>query len=70
MSRDLPVRYTNHRGETRVRRIVPLGVRFGATKWHPQPQWLLKCLDVEKGQEREFGLMDCDFTVTEGTDAS
>lgn len=64
MSRAVPVRYTNWRGETRVRLVIPISVRFGATKWHPQPQPLLTVIDVDTGKERELALMDCDFTVT------
>ena len=60
--REITVTYTNWRGETRERRIVPVSIRWGSTDWHPQSQWLLTALDVEKGQEREFALADCDFT--------
>jgi hypothetical protein len=49
--------YTNWRGETAVRTITPKSIRFGATEWHPEPQWLLLADDAEKG-EREFALLD------------
>lgn len=42
------VRYTNHRGETALRRIVPLHFRYGSTLWHPEAQWLLEVLDVDR----------------------
>lgn len=48
--------YTNWEGNTRLRRILPLGIRWGATEWHPEPQWLLKAWDCDKGVEREFAL--------------
>jgi hypothetical protein len=40
--------YTNWRGRTRWRRIIPEvgGLRFRATEHHPQAQWLLDALDV------------------------
>ncbi len=40
--------YTNYRGETGYRDIVPQEIWFGATQWHPEEQWLLDAHDVEK----------------------
>lgn len=48
--------YTNWCGETAERKIIPLRIWFGATQWHPEPQWLLAAIDVEKGAERDFAL--------------
>ncbi len=54
--------YTNWRGETALRKIVPWTAsgrapfRFGSTDWHPEPQWLLSAIDVEKDQCRDFAL--------------
>lgn len=56
--KQLRIEYTNWRGETAVRTIVPISLRFGSTQWHPEAQWLLKARDVEKGEEREFALTD------------
>jgi hypothetical protein len=50
------IRYTNHRGETTVRRVVPLRIWHGSTEWHPEAQWLMDALDVDKGAERSFAL--------------
>lgn len=50
--------YTNWRGETAERSIIPRGVWFGATEWHPEPQWLLRAFDVEKQADRDFALKD------------
>lgn len=50
--------YTNWRGETSVRSIIPRGVWFGSTEWHPEPQWLLRAWDTEKDAERDFALKD------------
>jgi len=50
--------YTNYRGETALRTILPKSIRFGSTEWHPEPQWLLLALDVEKNADREFALKD------------
>lgn len=51
------VEYVNHRGERATRQIVPLYLWYGATPWHPEPQWLLRVLDCEKGQERDFAMV-------------
>lgn len=63
MSREIDVEYTNWRGAKRQRRIIPVSIRFGATKWHPQPQWLLSAIDTETNSVKDFALMDCDFTI-------
>ena len=57
---DEPVRigYTNWKGEKGDRHIQPLQVWYGATQWHPEEQWLLRALDVEKQAERDFALKD------------
>lgn len=54
----LEIRYRNHRGETALRRITPKGVYYGATKWHPEPQWLLSAWDHDKQEARDFALAD------------
>lgn len=50
--------YTNWRGETAARTLIPLYVWFGATEWHPSPQWLLRATDTAKAAERDFALKD------------
>lgn len=54
----LVVRYTNYRGETAVRRLRPIMFWFGATEWHPKPQWLLKAVDSDRGVTRDFAVAD------------
>jgi hypothetical protein len=52
------VYYTNWRGETSRRRIIPKSVRYGSTEWHPEPQWLMLAWDDDKQADREFALKD------------
>lgn len=52
--------YTNWRGERAVRQILPRELVWGCNQYHPQPQWLLRALDMEKGEGREFAL--CSIT--------
>ena len=48
--------YTNWRGETATRRAVPKRVFFGTTPWHPEPQWLVEAVDIDKGALRCFAM--------------
>lgn len=50
------IAYTNHRGETAERRIIPSRLYFGSNEWHPEPQWLLDAFDVEKHAMRSFAV--------------
>lgn len=52
------VGYTNYRGEYGVRTLVPQGIYFGCTEWHRVPQWLMRAWDVNKGDYRDFALID------------
>ena len=54
----LRITYRNWRGEVGERNIIPQSVWFGATDWHPEPQWLLSALDTDKGATRDFALAD------------
>jgi len=50
--------YTNYRGETSIRRIVPKRIWFGKTEWHPDEEWILDAFDLEKEAERGFAMKD------------
>ena len=50
--------YTNHRGERRLRLIRPVSIYFGTTDWHPTKQWLLRAIDCEKGETRDFAMSE------------
>ena len=50
--------YTNYRGETRLRQIIPKRIWFGCTEWHSEEQWLLDAYDVNKQCGRSFALKD------------
>lgn len=52
----LMIVYTNYRGETGTRRILPDKQRFGSVEWHRGQQWLLDAWDVEKGELRSFAV--------------
>lgn len=56
-------KYTNHRGETAVRRAVPRNLWFRPTEHHPEPQWIMIAWCLDREAIRNFALKDCDFTV-------
>lgn len=58
MNETVCILYTNHRGETAYRRIIPRSIAFGTSPWHSEPQWLLKAFDVDKQAERDFAMLD------------
>ena len=57
----LEVFYKNWKGVTRLRTIIPISLDYKATDYH-NLQWMLRCIDTEKNEIREFALVDCDFT--------
>lgn len=53
----ISVCYTNWRGETRMRRLIPHTIAFQATEWHPgAPQWMMLATDAESGSYRWYPL--------------
>jgi len=72
--RVLEIVYTNWRGETAVRRIIPTGLRFAATDWHPAEQYLIDALDAdrldqgasERDAKRSFALADIHHIIKPG----
>ena len=58
MNEAVTILYTNWKGETSERDIKPIELWFGATEYHPEEQWLLRALDIEKNDERNFAMKD------------
>jgi predicted DNA-binding transcriptional regulator YafY len=50
--------YRNYKGEVSERHVLPAGIHFGETEWHPEPQWLLMAFDLDKQGRRDFALKD------------
>lgn len=57
------VKYKNWKGETAVRKIIPLSVFYGSTEYHKQEQWLMKVWDLEKGDYRTYALKDIQIWI-------
>lgn len=52
------ISYTNYKGISSVRKIIPKEIYFGSNQWHKKPQWLLKAFDLDKNAERNFAMAD------------
>jgi predicted DNA-binding transcriptional regulator YafY len=48
--------YTNWRGERSQRLITPLSLSYENNEWHPESQWLLEALDIERDEVRTFAM--------------
>ena len=50
--------YTNWKGVTSYRNIIPQSIEFKSTEWHPNEQWILNAFDIDKNDIRGFALKD------------
>lgn len=50
--------YKNWKGVVSSRDIVPKRLYWGATPFHPKPQWILTAWDESKQDYRDFALKD------------
>lgn len=57
-ARDVLLDYTNWRGERGERRVEPIEWHFASSEWHPEKQWLLRALDLDKDAIRHFAMKD------------
>lgn len=58
----ISVRYTNHRGITEVRQIVPTTIWFGKSQYHEGEQWFMEAVALDRdGATRDFALSDMEF---------
>ena len=57
--------YTNYKGKTAVRKVIPQSISYGHNEWHTEDQWLMVAHDVEKQAERTFALKDVKAWYTE-----
>lgn len=58
LNHPIKVKYTNYRGETAIRLIVPIRFFWGSNEYHTQEQWLLEVFDVERDAIRIYALKD------------
>ena len=57
-NKNIKILYTNYRGETAIRDVIPIKIWFGSTDWHPEEGWLMDAYDIEKKNNRSFAMKD------------
>jgi hypothetical protein len=55
---EIKMLYTNHRGETSIRHLIPERIWFGKTEFHPEEQWLLEAFDLDRQASRCYALKE------------
>lgn len=50
--------YTNWRGETGERHIIPGRIYWGSTEHHKRSQWLMDAYDIDTEADRTFAMKD------------
>lgn len=58
MEQKVTIVYTNWKGATVIRNILPIRIYFGSNEWHKENQWLLQALDLDKTASRTFAIKD------------
>ena len=54
--RTIIIDYANWRGERSHRHIKPISIDFTSNEWHPEPQWIMDALDLDKNEVRSFAM--------------
>ena len=54
----IKILYTNWKGVTAYRNIIPKSIEFKSTEWHKDEQWILNAFDLDKKQDRAFAIKD------------
>lgn len=50
--------YLNWQGQTSKRKVIFEELFYGSNEWHKEPQFLLKCFDLDKANTRFFAIKD------------
>jgi len=60
------LRYRNWKGVVKTYLILPSGLWYGSTEYHPRRQWLLSAIDLDDGESKNFAVKDVlDWTPME-----
>ena len=46
--KSVKILYTNRKGETKYRNIIPKNIEFKSTNWHKDEQRILNAFDIDK----------------------
>lgn len=50
--------YTNYKGKTSIRKVIPKEITFTHNEWHKEDQWLMLAFDIDKQADRTFAMKD------------
>jgi hypothetical protein len=50
--------YINYKQVKGHRKVKVQRISFGSTKHHPEEEWLLEAIDMDKNEERIFAMKD------------
>jgi hypothetical protein len=50
--------YTNYKGKVGQRKAQVLRFYYAANEYHPEPQFILAAIDLDKGEPRGFAVKD------------
>lgn len=56
-------RFRNYRGEDETRHVIFHGCDYGSNDYYPEPEWFIRCWDIERGESRSFVLRNIDTTT-------
>lgn len=57
-SQQIKILYTNWKGVTKYRKIIPKSISYKSTPWHKEEQWILEAFDLDKNDIRNFAIKD------------
>lgn len=52
--------YLNHRDVLEKRDAIFQGLDYGDNEWYPEPQWFMRCYDIDRDADRSFALSRID----------
>ena len=50
--------YVNWKGKKSARNAEPVEIIYASNDYHPEKQWLLVAIDLDKGESRTFAMKD------------
>jgi hypothetical protein len=56
-------RFKNYRGEWETRHVIFRGADYGSNAYYPEPQWFIRCWDIERSESRSLVLTGIDVNT-------
>lgn len=57
LKQSIRVDYTNYKGERRIRKVIPIKIKFGHSDFHKMDTWLMDVYDLEKEAFRTYAFL-------------